>query len=221
MKEIKANLKEKRMLKPLMICGAVGLLVLGGTTAYLTDYDQAVNEFTVGKVDIELKEPKWNPDDNTKITPGDEIEKDPTVTNTGVNDALVYLQVAVPKANVITADQEGHREAQGNKELFSFAAKEEWELIDTKDGEDQKIYTYAYKEVLEANQSTGSLFDKVVFANVIEGQLDTKTLSMPVKALAIQRANTGGDAEDVVSQAKEAYQKYVNQNDGMDGKILE
>lgn len=212
---------KNKMTKPLLICGAAGLLVLGGTTAYLTDYDHAVNEFTVGKVDIKLEEPEWKPDENTKITPNDEIKKDPKIVNVGINDAFVYLQVAVPKADVITADEAGHRIDQKNQELFTFTANKGWTLIEDKDAEKEKIYTFAYDEVLPAEQETGSLFDKVVFANIIEGQLDTKSLSMPVKAYAIQTANTGGDGQDVPAQAKIAYEKYVNQNAGQDGKVME
>ena len=44
----------------------------GGTLAYLTDFDQKINTFTIGKVDISLDEPSWEePDDGVWKQPGD------------------------------------------------------------------------------------------------------------------------------------------------------
>ncbi len=40
---------------------------VGGVSAYLTDYEKVSNQFTVGKVDMELKEAEWKPDDHKKI----------------------------------------------------------------------------------------------------------------------------------------------------------
>ena len=50
-----------------------------------------------------------NRKNNTKIEPGKEIEKDPQIQNTGVNDAFVYMEVTVPMADVMAADEEGNR----------------------------------------------------------------------------------------------------------------
>lgn len=62
----------------------VGAMLIGGTLAYFTDKDEAQNVFTLGKVDGELDEPKWddnNPDGEIKnVQPGDKIVKDPTLT---------------------------------------------------------------------------------------------------------------------------------------------
>ena len=88
------------MEKILLLAGVLGLASIGGVSAYLTDFDSAQNQFTVGKVDIELDEPNWTPEEYTKIEPGKEIDKDPQITNTGVNDAFVYLEISVPMADV-------------------------------------------------------------------------------------------------------------------------
>lgn len=95
--------------KAIFLTGALCLAVLGGVSAYLTDYDKADNQFTVGKVEIELEEPGWKQEEHTKIEPGKEIEKDPQIQNTGVNDAFVYMEVTVPMADVMAADEEGNR----------------------------------------------------------------------------------------------------------------
>ncbi|MBQ0000240.1 MAG: SipW-dependent-type signal peptide-containing protein [Clostridiales bacterium] len=203
---------KKTMLKTVLACSAAGMLVLGGTSAYLTDREEAVNEFVVGKVDIELTEPNWKPEDNKEIVPTQEIKKDPKITNTGINSAFVYLEIAIPKANVICANPDGSRIPAANTELFTFTPNENWTLLGTSDSETQKVYTYAFDQIVEAGDSTNTLFDEVTFANVIEGQLETRQLNIPVHAYAIQSLNTGGDSTDVPAQAKEAYQKYLKQN---------
>lgn len=81
------------------------------------------------------------------------------------------------------------------------------------------VYTYAYNHILKPGQKTTTLFDTVKFANIIEGQLDTQQIDMPVRAYAIQSTNTGDDKTTIIEQATAAYQKYVNQNKGQDGGV--
>ena len=81
------------------------------------------------------------------------------------------------------------------------------------------VYTYAYNHILKPGTKTTTLFDTVTFANIIEGQLDTQQIDMPVRAYAIQATNTGDDKTTVLEQATAAYQKYVNQNKGQAGGV--
>ena len=83
------------------------------------------------------------------------------------------------------------------------------------------VYTYAYNHILNPGEKTTTLFDTVTFANIIEGQLDGQQLEIPVRAYAIQASYTGGDAENVVEQARSAYQKYVDQNKNQPGQVTE
>ena len=87
----------------LVLC--IGLTV-GATVAYLTDRDSAANIFTVGDVSIELSE-KF--EQGAKLIPGVDIEKIPVITNTGKNDAWVWLELAIPAAldNWNPTDEEG------------------------------------------------------------------------------------------------------------------
>ena len=48
---------------------------------------------------------------------------------------------------------------------------------------------------------------------------DGQQLEIPIRAYAIQTSYTGGDAASVVEQARNAYQKYVNQNKGQAGGV--
>ena len=106
------------------ILGAMALLLATGSTlAYFTDKEQASNRITIGKVDITLTEPKWDAlseSDKQNITPGKELVKDPTVTNTGINDAFVFLKVKVPAAELVTANADGTKNKAAVHELYSW-----------------------------------------------------------------------------------------------------
>lgn len=75
-------------------------MITTGTLAYLTDRDSDVNVFTVGNVDITLDEDFVQ---GSELVPGVDIDKVPTITNTGKNDAYVWMTVAVP-AGLESAD---------------------------------------------------------------------------------------------------------------------
>ena len=207
------------MVKGIALAAMLVALAAGGTAAYLTDFETATNSFTVGKVDIELDEPNWKPDDNTKIVPTQVIKKDPFIKNRGINEAFVYLEVSVPVRNVITAAQDGTRNALAKTELFSYTKNKEWTQLERKAIGQNMVYTYAYNHILKPGEKTTTLFNTVTFANIIEGQLDTQQLDMPVRAYAIQSTNTGEDKTTIPEQAAAAYQKYVNQNKGLSGGV--
>ena len=98
----------QRKTKAMVGAGALaGVLCIGGIMAYFTDGDIAVNEFTVGRVSLDLIEENWTPDDGEDITPGKDIPKDPYILNDGVNDAYVYLMVSVPYATVSVVQEDG------------------------------------------------------------------------------------------------------------------
>lgn len=207
------------MVKGIALAAMLAALAAGGTAAYLTDFETATNSFTVGKVDIELDEPNWKPDDNTKIVPTQVIKKDPFIKNRGINEAFVYLEVSVPVRNVITAAQDGTRNALAKTELFSYTKNKEWTQLERKAIGQNMVYTYAYNHILKPGEKTTTLFNTVTFANIIEGQLDTQQLDMPVRAYAIQSTNAGEDKTTIPEQAAAAYQKYVNQNKGLSGGV--
>ncbi len=73
----------------------IACMVAGGSLAYLTDRDSEANVFTVGDVRIELSE---DFEQGAKLTPGVDIEKAPLIKNTGINDAWVWMEFAIPAA---------------------------------------------------------------------------------------------------------------------------
>nr|WP_295266070.1 SipW-dependent-type signal peptide-containing protein [uncultured Blautia sp.] len=212
---------KKNTVKIMTLAGILCLASVGGVSAYLTDYEKVSNEFTVGKVDIELKEPEWKPEENKKIEPSKVIHKDPQITNTGTNDAFVYMEVSIPMANVEAAAENGERLGKKVQELFSFEAKDNWMQMSVQNTESRRTYTYAYKKILKPQETSESLFDTVKFLNLIEGQLDGQTFEIPVRAYAIQTSYTGGSSDNLSEQIKAAYEKYVNQNKNQDGKVTE
>lgn len=195
-----------------VLTGAICFASMGGVSAYLTDRASATNEFTVGKVDIDLEEPNWKPEEQKKIEPGKVIAKDPQITNNGVNDAYVYLEVTIPIAEVEAASEDGTRLGKQEQELFSFKANKNWTRLSSVKKDNTRVYTYAYDAVLKPDATTDTLFDSLTFLNVIEGQLDLQKLEVPVKAYAIQASYTGGTEGTVTDKAKVAFEKYVNQN---------
>jgi len=83
----------KKIITFLLVVTLTASVAIGGTLAYLTDRDSEANVFTVGNVSIDLKEDFQH---GAELIPGVNIEKKPTVTNTGVNDAWVWVEIAIP-----------------------------------------------------------------------------------------------------------------------------
>lgn len=212
---------KKNTVKIMTLAGILCLASVGGVSAYLTDYEKVSNEFTVGNVDIELKESEWKPEENKKIEPSKVIHKDPQITNTGTNDAFVYMEVSIPMANVEAAAENGERLGKKVQELFYFEAKDSWMQLSVQNTESRRTYTYAYTKILKPQETSEALFDTVKFLNLIEGQLDGQTFEIPVRAYAIQTSYTGGSSDNLSEQIKAAYEKYVNQNKNQDGKVTE
>lgn len=196
-------MKNKKLAKATAVCALAGVMLIGGAMAYFTDTDTATNEFTVGKVSIDLKEPGWTPP--TDITPNQEITKDPQITNDGKNSAYVFLQVKVPKKSVITANEDGTKNTSAaEKELFTYQVKSGWTEInnaaeETIGGQKYNVHTYVWGSAdactaLDKTATTGSLFDSIKFINVIEGEgLEETQLDVIVDAYGIQTTDINGD----------------------------
>lgn len=201
---------KKQLAIAMASCLMVGALAFGGTMAYLTDTEGATNTFTVGKVQIDLEEPGYpgNTDDSVKnLVPNQEIAKDPQVENTGVNDAIVFMTVEVPRGNVTAVTTDGTKGTKQNQDLFWFkdtadaqgtfannwdadwielTAKETHEDTDT-----TSKYIFAYKTKLAKDAKTTPLFDKIQLKNVIEGEI----------AAGIDGTDTNPNAEKIVVNA--------------------
>lgn len=198
----KIEMKKNKNIKKIALATAmVGLLTVGGITAYFTDSATVTNKFTVGEVSLDLTEPSWVPSTGTNITPNKEVAKDPTITNSGKNSEFVFMTVAVPYANVITATADGAKNAAADTELYSYTVNAGWVEIGTptKDTTAKTVtHTYAYGSssacsTLAVGAKTPALFNTVKFANVIEGQgLEGTAKDIVINAYGIQSTDING-----------------------------
>ena len=140
----------KKIIAWTLVVALTATLAISGTLAYLTDRDSEANVFTVGDVNIDLNE-DFN--QGSALIPGVIVEKKPTVTNLGPNEAYVWTTVAVPAelASVIEFDGMG-------------AGWEAWTKAPntTKiDGMDYALYTILHTDALGVGAETDVLFSKV------------------------------------------------------------
>jgi predicted ribosomally synthesized peptide with SipW-like signal peptide len=101
--------KLKKILLLLAVYALVAAIAVSGTLAFLTDRDSEANVFTVGKVSIKLSETF---EQGATLIPGVGIEKKPVITNTGKNDAWVWLTFSIPSAldNYVQGTEQGSNE---------------------------------------------------------------------------------------------------------------
>lgn len=98
-----------KILAIVLLLSATAAASVAGTLAYLTDRDSKANVFTVGNVQIQMNEDFQN---GAELIPGVEIEKKPTITNIGDNDAWVWFEFAIPSAldNFVQGTEQGSNE---------------------------------------------------------------------------------------------------------------
>ena len=189
----------------------VGILsVTGGTAAYLSrSAGEVKNVFTAGSVKAQLTEAHWSSEKASKVYPGQILEKDPVVVNTGENRANVFLQVTIPMRSISILDEStGRKSVKENRELFTFQADEaKWTLLYQEHTFNYKKYIYGYKSVLEPGESTSPLFQKLKTVSYLEGELDVEqNYDVSVIASVIQEQEAG-------KTLKEIYQEYLKQTE--------
>ena len=117
---------KRKKIKKLIIYIAGSLAsaaVIFFTAAFLISYDEVTNVFVGGNVKIVLHEDKYPGNDSSEvknIVPYKEIDKDPVVTNTGSNNAYVFLRLTVPVSQVTELDEYGRKKTEDKmiQELF-------------------------------------------------------------------------------------------------------
>lgn len=166
---------KKKLLAMCMVVCLSAVAVVGGTMAYFTDSADKTNTFTVGNVNIDLTEPKWDEqgsEDAPEAYPGEALAKDPTVKNVGKNPCFVRIKVegwdCLKDAGLITYRTDYVDNKLGNN----------W--VEDKDG-----YFY-YTGVLEAGATTDALFDQIVIPTGLTNGDATTEYNLVVKAEAVQ-----------------------------------
>ena len=234
--------KRKKTIVAVSAAAICGMLSFGGISkslAYLTDAETMNNVVTIGDVEMELTEPNWpgNNSDTVKNQLGNqETPKNPTIKNTGTNDAVVFLRMTVPVAEVTPVSDTGTLGTKARQELYYFKKTADtaqthannfyadWIELPTKEtGTDMsaatRTYVFGYKTRVTANQSTDPLFDKIQLKNLLEGSLPSKTSeSIKLEAFAIQADEViSGDVVDTTGNMDaealtKVYTIYVTQN---------
>lgn len=163
------------MKKGAVAVALVASLGLAGLSAYFTDTKTATNTFTVGSVKQELTEDKWKPSEGENVTPGKEVEKNPTIKNVGDNTQYAFMKVEVPAAEVTTVNPDRTKApTKEKKELFTYVTNDGWtELEPAKSETDTSVthvYYYGKNNALTAlnKDDSATLFDKVKFINIVE-----------------------------------------------------
>lgn len=173
--------KNKKMLA-LALVGVLAVVGLtGGTLAYFTDSKVAENTITMGDVDIDLDEPKYDEDhpnkEITDVTPNQEIEKDPTISiKEGSKDAYIRCKISITGDNGFTLPEGYAEQLEANANIDTTLWKK---------GNDGYYY---YKKKVTAGDKV-SFFTKVKVPETWGSEVANQSISMDVTAEAIQADN--------------------------------
>jgi len=204
------------------ITAAVAVIALGVTFSVLVQTTESrANNFSVGNVSIRLDEPGWDPPPSGWVLrPGVTMPKDPTITNTGHNNAYVYIEVQIPRAVVRTYGSASNILPPGVQDLFTYTVNPGWTEITGErsvitsgaGAEISSVYLYAYTAnngILPPGGSTPPLFSSVTFANVLEGEIPKgETFEIPVTAYAIQCEHLGETGLTTIARMTDAFSIY-------------
>lgn len=184
----------KKKILAVALAASMAVLAVGGSSlAYFTDTDSADNVFTVGNIDVVLTEPNWDVEGEKEaenMYPGEPVAKDPTVTNTGANPAVVRIKVTLP----------GDKDygLQYRTDYVTGKLGDNW--VDGGDG-----YFY-YTLPLDKDESTDALFDQVVLGTNVTNDYSGEEKHIDVKVEAVQ--------------AQGIFTKYADMEDGIDADEL-
>lgn len=169
-------MNKKKLIPLLASLTLIGTIAVGATLAYFTDTEEAVNVITLGNVDIDLTEPGFDKEDGTEdntitdITPGDEIEKDPTITVKETSE-----EAFVRATMKITGLDEQHKQELLDKIVIN----EGWILADG----------YYYYQTKVAPGASVTLFNTVTIPETWGNEMADQTFEIIVSAEAIQADN--------------------------------
>ena len=180
--------KKQRILS---IVGGVSLLVLllvGTTTALLTDKDQKEHLFNIKgeTLDIQLAVTGLT-GDSTTVVSGQTFDIKPVITNAGTGSALIFLEMDVPMV--------------GNTPIFTYTPNENyWSLVSTKteNGYHKAIYSYGSMTVLEPGEDTT---DHPLIETATFGTIRTETdleCTLTIKAYGVTDLGFDGEPGDLV-----------------------
>lgn len=197
-------MNKKRLLTLALALCLTAILAIGGTIAYFTDQDSAVNTFTMGAgVSIDL----FEHDDDGKevdartyggVLPGVCYAKDPTVRNDGETDAWIRVNVTLTSYDIFRAAAALHGVTDLSA-IFSGHDESKWTRASiTEDAAANSItYSYYYNASVAAGELTAPLFTGVTIpGSFTAGDLEgLSAFEIRVTADAIQKEPFANAAE--------------------------
>lgn len=219
---------KKKKLSLLIGVGILTVALIGGTLAWFTSKDNVTNKFTTGSIKHEILE-KFEAKNETheNILPGDEINKDVWIKNTGKSDALLRVKITP-----VWVDGNTETDASGQVTLnFTDSVKEGTEWVKIGD-------YYYYNKVLKAENTDGNQItsdnDGYIEGEVPESLadcytsqlLDSVTFNSDVKQTEGDTTGYGGKKLDIkvesetVQVNKDACVSEWNVTDGSDEMTL-
>lgn len=156
-----------RLSKPAVatIASVLGIAcAAGGTIAYFTNVQSRVNSQTVGNVKIKTTEPNFPtqdtdgngvPDECEKLTPYKEISKDPQITNTGLDDTVVFFKVTAPVEEVTLIGEDG-KSTKISTDLYWFKQKDDSVDSHKNNFNPNWVFLGAVSSVKDAADSSGA-----------------------------------------------------------------
>lgn len=209
------QLKRQHFKSLLVVCAIAVLVVIGSTVAFFTSRDESTNRFEGGSFDILLTETKWNPEAGREVMPGDELEKNPQITNVERIPGYVFLRVTVPCDSQMVDNDDGTPlgEVSAYVPMYKFMVRNgdsydvdttftsaqqvhrHWQLVSgypkRNEAEQAYVYVYAYANPsalipLRQGEITEPLFDKLHLWNFDESYDPAQSHNVLVEALGIQ-----------------------------------
>lgn len=176
-------MKKKKIISLFMAVVLIGAIGVGATLAYFTDAEEALNVVTMGHVDIELTEPNFDKDDGVednkidRITPGQEIAKDPTITVAeDSEDSFIRVKLVTEANNTVEGVDDMEALILGLLDIDT----NNWFLAE--DG------YYYYQSIMKAGDSA-TFFNKVTIPETWGNEFSNFGFDIRITAEAIQADN--------------------------------
>lgn len=166
----------KKTITAILLASLLLVIGIGGTLAYLSATSETLtNTFTFTKGDaitITLTEPSWVESKAQNLTPGAEIAKDPTVTNTGSMEAYMAMKVTFQNGSGKTLSSEDYQKLIKMLEIDYDTTNF---YIDGGADAPEKVYIYSTDNgstatKLAATSGTATLFNTVKIKNDISDE---------------------------------------------------
>ena len=129
-------MKKKTMKRVVAGCLVLGILASVGIGAYLTDTETKTDVYTVGNVQAEIvANGDMEVTNAGYLLPGTVHTYERAATNTGINDAYVFMSITIPYEMVGVSEDDGTQIGERVRQLFTPGVDggyigSEWKLVD-------------------------------------------------------------------------------------------